>query len=87
MATQGSIAANTPIAVAGKAGIATLILGTVDVVDAGVTASSAIIFATCDGGILAGFVRVSAISVGVGFTLLSTNLTDTATLSWVRIEP
>ena len=70
-----------------NSGIATLVLGTVTVSDAGVTADSIIIITPRSGGILNGNVRVSNQTVGVSFTILSSNLADTANIGWVRIEP
>jgi len=68
-------------------GIATLVLGTKVVADAGVTINSLIIVTPSSGGILNGNVRVSSQTAGVGFTLLSSNLLDTANIAWIRVEP
>lgn len=68
-------------------GRATLVGGTVDVTLASVTANTNI-FLTCQvpGG-TPGFLRVSARSAGVNFTILSSSGTDTSTVAYLVIEP
>lgn len=63
-------------------GTATLVLGTATVNTSVVTANSLIFLTPQSGGALGGTVRVSAINAGTSFTILSTNLVDTAVIAW-----
>lgn len=85
--TFGNVPANQAFVVAGKAGRATLNLGTVTVSDAGVTADSVIFLTAHPSGVCVGTLRVSAINPGTGFTITSSILTDNALVGWLRVEP
>ena len=74
-------------AVNGKQGVATLVAGTVVVANTSITATSRIIITPQDTGLFTGSLRVSARSVGVSFTILSTVLTDTAPVAYEIFEP
>lgn len=63
-------------------GMATLVSGTVTVADSGVDSNSRIFLTAQNGGVLAGIVRISNINPGVGFTILSSVLTDTANIAY-----
>jgi len=68
-------------------GSATLVAGTVTVSLATVTANSRIqLTSQVDGG-TPGFLRVSARSVGVSFTITSSNGADTSTVAYSVMEP
>ena len=67
-------------------GVATLVLGTVTVNNAAVTANSRI-FLTPQDNDTVGALRISARVVGVSFTILSTVLTDTGVVTWLLLEP
>lgn len=69
-------------------GNSTLVGGTVTVNTTKVTANSRI-FLQIDGGTMtnAGFLRVSARSVGTSFTITSSNASDTSKVDWLIIEP
>lgn len=70
-----------------KHGRAVLIGGTVTVADASVTANSRIfVCGAVDGG-TPGWLRVSARSAGVSFTITSSSGTDTSTVDWLVINP
>lgn len=77
------IPGNNQINLPPTVGTATLVLGTVTVSLASVTAQSIIFLTAQNGGVLAGIVRVSNINPGVGFTILSTILTDTAVIGFL----
>jgi hypothetical protein len=68
-------------------GTAVLVGGTVVVSLASITADSQI-FLTCQvpGG-TPGFLRISARSAGVSFTILSSSGTDTSTVAYMVVEP
>jgi hypothetical protein len=71
----------------GKQGISVLVGGTVTVANTSVTASSRILVTSqLDGG-TPGFLRVSARSAGVSFTITSSSGTDTSTVAWAIFEP
>lgn len=69
-----------------RMGTAGLVGGTVTVPNTTVTANTRI-FLTCNtpGG-TPGFLRVSAVSVGVSFTILSSNGADTSVVAWLMVE-
>lgn len=70
-----------------KHGRAVLVGGTVAVADASVTANSRIfVCGAVDGG-TPGWLRVSARSAGVSFTITSSSGTDTSTVDWLIINP
>jgi 6-phosphogluconolactonase len=71
----------------GKQGVAVLVAGTVVIANTSITANSRILLSPQETGLLTGIVRVSARAVGVSFTLLSTVLTDTATIAYEIFEP
>lgn len=91
--TELSAAAGVKIGSAGVAlkrlrfGTAVLVGGTVVVSDANVTATSNIQLTSQVNGGTPGFLRVSARSAGVSFTILSSSGTDTSTVGWVAFEP
>ena len=70
-----------------KQGTAVLVAGTVTVANTSVTANSRI-FLTCQipGG-TPGFLRISARTAGVSFTILSSNAADTSTVAYEIFEP
>lgn len=68
-------------------GTATLVGGTVVVSNAAVTANSRIMLTSQVDGGTPGFLRISARSAGVSFTILSSSGTDTSTVAWEIIEP
>jgi len=67
-------------------GVATLVLGTVTVNNATITANSRIFLTPQDNNTV-GALRISARVVGVSFTILSTDLTDTGVVAWLIWEP
>ena len=70
-----------------KHGRAVLVGGTVTVADASVTANSRIfVCGAIDGG-TPGWLRVSARSAGVSFTVTSSSGTDTSSVDWLIINP
>ena len=73
-----------PVADAGRAGVAVLALGTVQVDAPSVTASS-VIFLTPQTAPLA-LPYVSSKTPGAGFTITSLSVTDTATVGWLIVE-
>jgi hypothetical protein len=70
-----------------KAGMATLVNGTVTVTDAGVTANTVIVVTPQETGIFSAAIRVSARSVGTSFTITGLSLTDTASVGYLCLEP
>lgn len=68
-------------------GRATLVGGTVVVSTTKVTANSRIFLTAQNSGGTPGFVRVSARSAGVSFTILSSNALDTSDIAWMIVEP
>ena len=70
-----------------KHGRATLVGGTITVSDASVTANSRIFVSSAVGGGTPGWLRVSARSAGVSFTILSSSGTDTSQVDWLLINP
>lgn len=70
-----------------KHGRATLVGGTVTVLDASVTTNSRIFASSAVGGGTPGWLRVSARSAGVSFTILSSSGTDTSQVDWMIINP
>jgi hypothetical protein len=68
-------------------GTAVLVGGTVTVADTTITANSRIILTSQVGGGTPGWLRVSARSAGVSFTITSSSGTDTSTVGYVIIEP
>lgn len=68
-------------------GTVALTAGTVTVADVNVTATSRILLTSQTDGGTPGWLRVSARSVGVSFTITSSSGTDTSTVAWVIIEP
>lgn len=84
---HGAVNSNESQAIIGHVGTATLSGGTVDVVDSSITAAS-IIFLTPQGtGLLAGMLRVTSRTAGVGFTIGTANVLDTAVVGYLIIEP
>jgi hypothetical protein len=70
-----------------KAGVATLVAGTVTVNTTAVTANSRIqLTGQVDGG-TPGFQRVSARVAGTSFTITSSNAADTSQVAWLIVEP
>ncbi|HXE49571.1 MAG TPA: hypothetical protein VN663_14425 [Ramlibacter sp.] len=70
-----------------KQGVATLTAGSVVVANTSITASSRIqLTSNADGG-TPGFLRVSARSAGVSFTITSSSGTDTSTVAYEIFEP
>lgn len=69
-----------------KLGTAVLVLGTVTVANASITANSRIFLTSqVDGGVV-GSLRVSAKNVGISFTITSSSALDTSTVAWNIIE-
>ena len=68
-------------------GTAVLVGGTVTVADTTITANSRIILTSQVGGGTPGWLRVSARSAGVSFTITSSSGTDTSTVGYLIIEP
>lgn len=91
--TQGGIfcqGAGSGLNIAGgsnaKIGTATLVAGAVTVSNTSVTANSKIIpFCLTQGG-TPGFLRVSATTVGTGFTVTSSSGTDTSVIGYLIVE-
>jgi hypothetical protein len=66
----------------GHQGLSTLVAGTVTVANASVNINSRIqVTSQTDGG-TPGWLRVSSINPGVGFTITSSSATDTSTVAW-----
>jgi adhesin HecA-like repeat protein len=74
------------LADAGRAGTATLVLGTVTVAAPAVTANSVIILTVQPGGTPLALPYVSGKTPGTGFTITSLSLSDTATIGWLIID-
>lgn len=70
-----------------KQGTAVLVAGTVVVANTSVTANSRIFLTSNADGGTPGFLRVSARSAGVSFTILSSSGTDTSTVAYQIFEP
>lgn len=70
----------------GRAGTATLVLGTVTVAAPLVTANSVIFLTVQPGASPLALPYVSSKTAGTGFTITSLNLTDTATVGWLIVE-
>lgn len=70
-----------------KQGVATLVAGTVVVANTSVTANSRIILTPQETGLFTGSLRVSARTAGTSFTILSTQITDTAVVAYQIFEP
>lgn len=71
---------------AGRAGTATLVLGTVTVAAPLVTANSVIFLTVQPGASPLALPYVSSKTPGTGFTITSLNLTDTATVGWLIVD-
>jgi len=71
----------------GRAGLATLALGTVTVAAALITAASIVLLTPQSGGAPLALPWVSARTAGTGFTITSLNATDTAKVGWSFTEP
>lgn len=69
-----------------KHGRATLVGGTVTVSDTSVTANSRIFVSSAVDGGVPGWLRVSARSAGVSFTILSSSGTDTSQVDWMIVN-
>jgi hypothetical protein len=70
-----------------RSGTATLTAGTVTVATSAVTSNTRIqLTSQADGG-TPGFLRVSARTAGVSFTITSSSATDTSTVAWQMTEP
>lgn len=72
---------------AAKMGTAVLVAGTVVVPTTAVTANTRVFVSAQTAGGTPGIVAVSARSVGVSFTLTSSNAADTSTVAWLLVEP
>lgn len=70
----------------GRIGRATLVAGTVVVANTTVTANTNIYLTCRTPGGTPGFLRVSAITNGVSFTILSSSGTDTSIVNWLLVE-
>lgn len=70
-----------------KQGVATLVGGTVTVSNTSVTANSRIMLTPQSPGGTPGWVRVSARSAGVSFTITSSSGTDTSVIAYLILEP
>lgn len=68
-------------------GIATLVAGTVVVPCTSVKASSLVFLTAKAAGGTAGIPACSAVNAGVGFTILSSQAADTATVQWMVVNP
>jgi hypothetical protein len=73
-----------PTADSGRAGVATLVLGTKTVAAPAVTANSVIILTPQS--LPSALPYVSGIVPGTGFTITSLSLADTATVGWLIVE-
>lgn len=71
----------------GKQGTAKLTAGTVTVANTSVTANSRILVTSNVDGGTPGWLRVSAMSTGVSFTITSSSNTDTSTVAFQIFEP
>lgn len=71
---------------AGRCGTATLVLGTKTVAAPSITANSIVLLTPQSGAAPLALPYVSAINPGVGFTITSLNLTDTATVGWFIVD-
>jgi hypothetical protein len=71
---------------AGRAGTATLVLGVKAVAAAAVTANSIVILTPQSGAAPLALPYVSSVTPGVGFTITSLNLLDTATVGWLIVD-
>lgn len=69
-----------------KAGVATLVGGTVTVANTSVTANSIIMLTCLTPGGTPGFLRVSAVSAGTSFAITSSSASDTSVVSWFIVE-
>lgn len=69
-----------------KAGVATLVGGTVTVANTSVTANSIIMLTCLTPGGTPGFLRVSAVSAGTSFAITSSSGSDTSVVSWFIVE-
>lgn len=70
-----------------RMGIAVLVAGSATIANTSVTANTRIFLTSNVPGGTPGFVRISAITPGVSFTITSSSGTDTSTVSWLLIEP
>lgn len=70
-----------------KQGVAVLVAGTVVVANTSVTTNSRIFLTTQIPGGTPGFLRISARTPGVSFTILSSSGTDTSTVAYEIFEP
>ncbi|HWM96737.1 MAG TPA: hypothetical protein VNO54_06735 [Streptosporangiaceae bacterium] len=70
----------------GRAGTATLVLGTKAVAAPLVTANSIVILTPQLGVAPLAVCYISSLTPGVGFTITSLNLTDTATVGWMIMD-
>lgn len=70
-----------------RMGTATLVAGTVTVANTSVTANSRIFLTSQVDGGTPGFLRVSARTAGVNFTITSGSGTDTSTVAYLIVEP
>jgi len=71
---------------AGRAGTAVLVLGVKAVAAPSVTANSIIFLTVQPGTSPLALPYVSGITPGVGFTITSLNLTDTAAVGWLIVD-
>ena len=69
-----------------KAGVATLVGGTVTVANTSVTANSIIMLTCLTPGGTPGFLRVSAVTAGTSFVITSSSGSDTSVVSWLIVE-
>lgn len=70
-----------------KAGIATMVAGTVTVSDTGVTANSLILVTPQENGAANGSVRVASRVPGLEFVISSSNVLDDADVGYMILEP
>ena len=70
-----------------RSGTAVLVGGTKVVNDASVTANTKIYLSCSAVGGTTGFLTVSARTAGVSFTILSSSILDTSTVSYLMVEP
>lgn len=70
-----------------KMGTATLVAGAATVNTSAVSATSRIFLTVQTAGGTQGFLRISARTAGVSFTISSTSATETSTVAWLIVEP
>jgi len=68
-------------------GTATLVAGSVTVLNTNMTANSLILFSVQEAGTMTGMLRVSARIIGTSFTVSSSSITDTCKIAYEIFEP